>query len=189
MYDLTIKMNTTTLANKELAKSILSINKAVEAGNKSSWAVAEEFTRIISEELFEDDFDNEKQFAEFVGITKGYLSQCKHAVDFKNAFPNIETTVSKAYLFSTIEDFEDFQNWVLEEYNAQPYEFSDKVVKDLIKEYKTKDEEPVEESVEDDIVDVDEIEEVNNIMIEVVDNDGIRYIVPLTVLNQYRVEE
>lgn len=187
MYDLTIKMNTTTLANKELAKAILNINKAVEAGNKSSWDVAEEFTRIISNELFEDDFDNEKQFAEFVGITKGYLSQCKHAVDFKKAFPNVETTVGKAYLFSTIEDFEDFQNWVLEEYNAQPWEFSDKAVKDLIKEYNTKDEVEEIEEIENDII--DEVEEANNIMIEVTDTEGIRYIVPLTVLNQYRVEE
>lgn len=54
---------------------------------------------------------------------------------------------------------------------------------------KAKDE-PVEEVTEEPAEDViDEVEEVNNIMVEVVDAEGIRYIVPMTVLNQYRVEE
>lgn len=185
MNDL-ITMNVTTLANKELAKSITAINRAVETGNKSSWIVAEEFTRIVNDELFEDDFDNEKQFADFVGVTKGYISQCKHAVDFKENHKDIDTTVGKAYLFSTLDYFEDFQEWVYEEYNAQPWEFSDKVVKDLIKEYKAKDDEPVEESVEPTTE--EEMEAVNEIMVAVTDCEGTKYYVPLSVLNQYRVE-
>lgn len=183
-----IRMNTSTLLNKDLAKSVNEINKAVAMGQKSSWMVAEEFTRIVDNELFEDDFDNEKQFAEFVGISKGYLSQCKRAVDFKNTH-SVETTVSKAYIFSTLDDYDEFNEWVLDNYGAPAHEFSDKCIKDFIKEFKAKDE-PVEEVTEEPADDViDEVEEVNNIMVEVVDAEGIRYIVPMTVLNQYRVEE
>lgn len=186
MYDLTITMNPTTLANKELAKSIIAINKAVETGNKSSWTVAEEFNRIIADELFEDDFDNEKQFAEFVGISKAYMSQCKRAVDFKNSHPSVDTTVNKAYIFSTVDDFEDFQSWVLDTYNAQPWEFSDKAVKDLIKEYNAKDE--VVEEVEEIEESTDDVVDAMDVMVEVYDTEGTKYIVPMSVINQYRVE-
>lgn len=195
MYDL-IRMNTTTLCNKELAKSITTINEAVKLGNKSSWVVAEELARISREELYEEDFDTDKAFAEFVGITKGYLSQCKRAVDFKENHPDVDTTVGKAYLFSTVDLFEDFQNWVLETYTAQPCEFSDKAVRDLIKEYNSKDDvedvEEVEEEVENDEsseTDNADIEEAMNVMIEVYDNDGNKYVVPLSVLNQYKEVE
>lgn len=187
MNDL-MRINTTTLLNKELAKSVNEINKAVIEGNKSSWRVAEELTRIVEDELFEEDFDTEKQFAEFVGLSKSYFSQCKSAVRFKEQY-GLDTTVNKAYLFSTLEDYNEFADWVLTEYGAQPTEFADKAIKDLIKEFKNKDVEPVEETEEEPAEDIiDEVEEVNNIMIEVVDNEGIRYIVPLSVLNQYRVE-
>lgn len=182
-----ITMNTTTLLNKGLAKSINEINKAIATGNKSTWKVAEEFARITRDELFEDDFDNEKQFAEFVGVSKGYLSQCKTAVDFREKHNDLPITVSKAYILSTVEDFEEFVNWVEEEYNAKPWEFADKAIKDLIKEYKNKDAEPVEETTNEDVV--DEVEDAMNIMVEVYDSEGTKYIVPMSVINQYRVEE
>lgn len=180
-----MRINVSGLTNKELGKSILTINKAINDGQKSGWVVARELNRICQDELFYEDFDDKKTFATFVGLSPSYLTQCMKAVDFADNHQELDIPVGKAYLLSTVDYFEDFDAWVVENYDGfHSWEFGDNTLKTMIKDYNSKDEEV--EEVEEVETETDDIDDAMSIMVEVVDNEGTKYIVPLSVLNQYR---
>lgn len=182
-----MRINVTELTNKELGKSIQAINKAVYDGQKSGWAVAREFTKIVNDELFEDDFDDKKTFAKFMGISPSYLTQVTKAVDFADNHKELDIPVGKAYLLSTVDYFEDFNDWVKENYDGfNSWEFGDNALKGMIKAYNEKDKEVEEVEEVEETEEIQETEDAMDIMVEVVDSEGVKYIVPLAVLNQYR---
>ena len=139
----------TTLASKELTVELFNIMNAINEGNKSAWEVARAYKRIIDDELFDEDFENVQEFALYVGVSKSTISQYIKAVDFvdKHEFDYSMFTVGSAYLLSTFtdEEFIDFVKWV-EEQNIDITSMSVKALRNLIKEYDSKDD------VEDDVI-------------------------------------
>ena len=154
----------TTLSSKELTVELFNIMNAINEGNKSAWEVARAYKRIIDDELFDEDFDNVQEFALYVGVSKSTISQYIKAVEFieKHDFDFSMFTVGSAYLLSTLtdEEFVDFVKWV-EEQNIDITTMSVKALRNLIKEYDSKDdvEEDVIEDSTDDSNESDDIEE------------------------------
>ena len=141
--------NVTTLSSKELTVELFNIMNAINEGNKSAWEVARAYKRIIDDELFDEDFENIQEFALYVGVSKSTISQYIKAVEFidKHDFDYSMFTVGSAYLLSTLtdEEFIDFVKWV-EEQNIDITSMSVKALRNLIKEYVSKDD------VEDDVI-------------------------------------
>ena len=156
--------NVTTLSSKELTVELFNIMNAINEGNKSAWEVARAYKRIIDDELFDEDFENVQEFALYVGVSKSTISQYIKAVDFvdKHEFDYSMFTVGSAYLLSTFtdEEFIDFVKWV-EEQNIDITSMSVKALRNLIKEYDSKDdvEEEVIEDSTDDSNESDDVDE------------------------------
>ena len=146
--------NVTTLSSKELTVELFNIMNAINEGNKSAWDIARAYKRIIDDELFDDDFENVQEFALYVGVSKSTISQYIKAVEFveKHEFGFDMFTVGSAYLLSTLtdEEFIDFVKWA-EEQNIDLTTMSVKALRNLIKEYDSKDD--VEEDVIEDSTD------------------------------------
>ena len=146
--------NVTTLASKELTVELFNIMNAINEGNKSAWEVARAYKRIIDDELFDEDFENVQEFALYVGISKSTITQYIKAVEFveKHEFGFDMFTVGSAYLLSTLtdEEFIDFVKWS-EEQNIDLTTMSVKALRNLIKEYDSKDD--VDEEVVEDSTD------------------------------------
>lgn len=144
----------TTLASKELTVELFNIMNAINEGNKSAWEVARAYKRIIDDELFDEDFENVQEFALYVGVSKSTISQYIKAVEFveKHEFGFDMFTVGSAYLLSTLtdEEFIDFVKWA-EEQNIDLTTMSVKALRNLIKEYDSKDD--VEEDIIEDSTD------------------------------------
>ena len=141
----------TTLASKELTVELFNIMNAINEGNKSAWDIARAYKRIIDDELFDEDFENVQEFALYVGVSKSTISQYIKAVEFveKHEFGFDMFTVGSAYLLSTLtdEEFVDFVKWA-EEQEIDLTTMSVKALRNLIKEYDSKDD--VEEDVIED---------------------------------------
>ena len=152
----------TTLASKELTVELFNIMNAINEGNKSAWDIARAYKRIIDDELFDEDFENVQEFALYVGVSKSTISQYIKAVEFveKHEFGFDMFTVGSAYLLSTLtdEEFIDFVKWA-EEQNIDLTTMSVKALRNLIKEYESKDdveEDVIEDSTDDDFDESDE---------------------------------
>lgn len=152
--------NVTTLSSKELTVELFNIMNAINEGNKSAWDIARAYKRIIDDELFDEDFENVQEFALYVGLSKSTISQYIKAVEFveKHEFGFDMFTVGSAYLLSTLtdEEFIDFLKWA-EEQNIDLTTMSVKALRNLIKEYDSKDD--VEENVVEDSTDNDDSNE------------------------------
>ena len=167
--------NVTTLSSKELTVELFNIMNAINEGNKSAWEVARAYKRIIDDELFDEDFENIQEFALYVGVSKSTISQYIKAVEFveKHEFGFDMFTVGSAYLLSTLtdEEFIDFVKWA-EEQEIDLTTMSVKALRNLIKEYDSKDE--VEDDVieDEDSTDEDSTDEDVEEEVTVSDRDG-----------------
>lgn len=117
------------LKNKELRANLNTMVKAFEMGRRSGWAFAYAISEIVKKEQFKEDFKNYAKFADFVGMTKGSISQLTKAVDFikeqeleitdekgKVDLSRIYVSTSNAYLMSALgDDFKTFQDWLAEQ--------------------------------------------------------------------------
>ena len=165
----------TTLSSKELTVELFNIMNAINEGNKSAWEIARAYKRIIDDELFDEDFENIQEFALYVGVSKSTISQYIKAVEFveKHEFGFDMFTVGSAYLLSTLtdEEFIDFVKWA-EEQEIDLTTMSVKALRNLIKEYDSKDE--VEEDVieDEDSTDEDSTDEDVEEEVTVSDRDG-----------------
>ncbi len=131
--------NATKLANIKsapLKKELNTISRALEKGKKATWEIANSYATIVRGKLWERDFDSQNKFAEFCGITKGAMSQFVNAVEFKEAHPDIDTTVSKSYILGTIENFEEIADKVYCDYQCKIWELSDNSLKAVLRDYK-----------------------------------------------------
>lgn len=150
----------TTLSSKELTVELFNIMNAINEGNKSAWEIARAYKRIIDDELFDEDFENVQEFALYVGVSKSTISQYIKAVEFveKHEFGFDMFTVGSAYLLSTLtdEEFIDFVKWA-EEQEIDLTTMSVKALRNLIKEYESKDD--VEEDVIEDSTDNEDFDE------------------------------
>lgn len=75
----------TGLKNTALKESLLTIRGAVLSVNASQWEVAQAVHDILVKETFKEDFQTEKKFADFIGISCSNCNKMKKAVDFRNS--------------------------------------------------------------------------------------------------------
>lgn len=151
------------LANSELKKAVVNIKTAEVQGKRSAWVIANEYNKIMSDDLFEDDFQSKSEFADFMGVSNGLLSQYNKAVEFIRSqvdrFNPDNTTVGKAYMLSCLDDLKDFIAYCDSE-KIVIEELSDNGLKQVIKEYKnivTVDETETDETETDETEDAEEI--------------------------------
>ena len=114
------RLDKVELINKELNKQVSIIEKAFASGKKAQWDLTFAVAEIIDNELWEDDFDTQKDFASYMNLSNASISQYKGAVRFitaTGANPN-DISVGNAYLLSTMVE-------VVEDKNGISYNFSE----------------------------------------------------------------
>lgn len=135
---------TTTLANKELAKRVQALEKLRIAGVASTWAQAQNYKEIVDGDLFEDDFDSLKNFAEFMGITTGAMSQKINGLNICEAYFNGDKHGKEVGFFYEMRVFvgekatlslEDFQSYLASE-GVDLWAIGTSALKKYIKAYK-----------------------------------------------------
>lgn len=138
------------LSNKELTTELYSIITAIEQGNRSAWDMAIAYHNIIKGELYDEDFETMKDFADFVGVSKATITQYVKAVEFMVSTDSSYDlySVGVAYLLSTLEDYADFAIWA-DEQDIDLTKCSVKAIQTLIKEYKARFEEEETEETEE----------------------------------------
>lgn len=127
-----------SITNDELRKSLLNIVASEKMTKSSAWVVAMEYTKIFDNELYEEDFENAKEFAEIMGVSKGLVSQYRKASDFISSneyFTANDITVGKAYMLACIENLADFIAWC-DSNSLLISAMSDKCLRNTIKEWK-----------------------------------------------------
>ena len=137
--------NNFNLANKELKTNINKYVKAYFAEASSAWDKAQACYNIIENELYTEDFPNVKDLYTFLNITKSRCSQITNAYKFVHANNLIKadeknkttygTSVDNAYMLSTLDNYIDFEAYALSNGHVNFLSYSQKALKDLIKEY------------------------------------------------------
>lgn len=140
------------LANKELKKEVTNYVTAGASINNSRWLMAEAIYNVVSNELFDEDFETDTEFYNFVNIKKSNASQLVNAVRFmkKQGLDYNAYTVGKAYALSTLtdEEFEEFMIYCNEN-DICTHSMTDKALVELIKEWKMSQLEEIEEVAEE----------------------------------------
>ncbi len=147
--EIIINGNTFKVANKDLGKNLKNILSEMAKMHKSSWAYAKAYHNIIKKELWKDDFEKQKDFATFMGVTNGAISQLVGGVDFINeheSFTEENISVTNAYLMKAVSvkdendkkvnKTDDFIKWLSENNHEINAGTTSKTLKDWIKEYK-----------------------------------------------------
>ena len=159
-----------SITNDELRKSLTNIVSAEKVSKNSAWIVAGEYTKIFDNELYEEDFESAKEFAEIMGVSKGLVSQYRKAYDFISVneyFTANDITVGKAYMLACIENLADFISWC-DSNSLSITAMSDKCLRNTIKEWKKELEAiDIEESETEE---VDEVEEAENTTDDVIED-------------------
>lgn len=144
---------------------------------KGTWKYALSVHQIITKELYLDDFENLDNLALYLNTTKSYLSKLFNACEWalnNNAIEKV--TVSKAYLLSTIKNFENFVEYCTEndiDYMSQ----SVHQLEETMKEYNNRNANAVKEEAPK--------EEEEAVMIKY---NKKQYLIPVKVLKKYEVE-
>ena len=110
--------STTKLANKELKSNLTQMKSALDSAKKSAWKYALALNKIITDELYKDDFKDVKAFCKFANVSSASASQYVGAVKcmeehgwLYNDKGEVKPpyTVGNAYLLYTLkDDFEAF---------------------------------------------------------------------------------
>ena len=79
-----------TLKNSKLNVAVKSINTAVATIGRNTWKVADTFAKIITEELFLEDFGTQANFADAVGFSKGAISRLVRSSELHKNIPDLE---------------------------------------------------------------------------------------------------
>lgn len=147
-----------SINNDELRKSLTNIVSAEKVSKNSAWIVASEYTKIFDNELYEEDFESAKEFAEIMGVSKSLVSQYRKAYDFirvNEYFTADDITVGKAYMLSGIENLADFIAWC-DSNSLLITAMSDKCLRNTIKEWEKELEAiDVEESETEEVEEVE----------------------------------
>ena len=157
--EITLKKDTiNSLVNKELKKNLRTMLQAMESGRKSSWKFATAVYNVINGEEFTDDFKSQDDFAKYIGLSKASISQyvgaVKFIIDRGIDLNTTKYTLGLAYLYSTIDDFNDFVNWFEDHFKLELDELSVKKAREIIKTY--------EDSMVDDTDDTDNTDDTDD---------------------------
>ena len=85
MNEVMITEKINTLTNTALKDSLGVIRNEVLSVNTSQWVIAKQVHDILTKETFKDDFNNEEEFANFIGISRSNCNKMKKAVDFRDS--------------------------------------------------------------------------------------------------------
>ena len=103
----------TKLANKELKSNLTQMKSALDSVKKSAWKYAVALNKIITDELYKDDFKDVKAFCKFANVSSASASQYVGAVKcmeehgwLYNDKGEVKPpyTVGNAYLLYTLKD-------------------------------------------------------------------------------------
>lgn len=98
MNEVMVSEKINALTNTALKDSLGVIRKEVISVNTSQWEIAKQVHAILTKETFKDDFNNEEQFANFIGISRSNCNKMKKAVDFRNSNKTFKDwTLNKIY--------------------------------------------------------------------------------------------
>lgn len=85
MNEIMITEKINALTNAALKDSLGVIQNEVLSVNASQWVIAKQVHDILTKETFKDDFANEEEFANFIGISRSNCNKMKKAVDFRDS--------------------------------------------------------------------------------------------------------
>lgn len=73
------------LTNTDLNKEVEGIRTELIKKDKSNFAIAKHVTKIINNELWADDFENQNELADYLGVSKSQISLMKVVTEIKDA--------------------------------------------------------------------------------------------------------
>lgn len=158
-------INTTTLTNKKLAKELNTIQKCMLTIGKSEWGFAKSVAIIMSEELYKEDFENDKKLADALGVAKSTLSKAHRSVQRVVEFealrdesgnPIYSLAKVQEMLPVSVDDFNDF----LSGYKINP-SMTVKEIRESVQCYK-EDKNSIDENGECEPSNEDMMEEIRN---------------------------
>lgn len=172
-YGLTVA-NVTALSSQELSVELFNIMESIRQGNKSAWEIAKAYSRIVKEELFDEDFDTLKDFATYVGVSPATITQYCKAVELIESQPDMHEdmfTVGSAYLLSSLgEKLGEFIAYE-EEKSLHVEGMSVGIMKDEIQQFKHKDDKSVQETEETEETETEETAQ--DVEVEEIDREGL----------------
>ena len=167
-----IALNINDLKNKSLKTQLNKVNTAIVSGKKSQWNIAEAICKIITDSLYADDFENEKEFANYMGMSRPNLNKLKRCVEYRDTLELTDYSTSKVMelLPLTVEQAKD-----LIEKNCITSNDTVSDIRDLVKDYRLinglieeKTENVSRETLEtEEAEETEEMEEMNESLIEV----------------------
>lgn len=172
-YGLTVA-NVTALSSQELSVELFNIMESIRQGNKSAWEIAKAYSRIVKEELFDEDFDTLKDFATYVGVSPATITQYCKAVELIESQPDMHEdmfTVGSAYLLSSLgEELGEFIAY--EEAKGNHVEgMSVGIMKAEVQEFKHRNDEPAQETEETEETETEETAQ--DVEVEEIDKEGL----------------
>ena len=128
-----IALNINDLKNKSLKTQLNKVNTAIVSGKKSQWNIAEAICKIMTDSLYADDFENEKEFADYMNMSRPNLNKLKRCVEYRDTLELTDYSTSKVmeFLPLTVEQAKD-----LIEKNCITSNDTVADIRDLVKDYR-----------------------------------------------------
>ena len=128
-----VMLNVNELKNKTLKTQLNKINTAIVSGKKSQWNIAEAVYKIMTDSLYADDFENEKEFADYMGMSRPNLNKLKRIVEYRDILELNDYSTSKVmeFLPLTVEQTKD-----IIEKNCITSNDTVSDIRDLVKDYR-----------------------------------------------------
>lgn len=153
-----IALNINDLKNKSLKTQLNKVNTAIVSGKKSQWNIAEAICKIMTDSLYADDFENEKEFADYMNMSRPNLNKLKRCVEYRDTLELTDYSTSKVmeFLPLTVEQAKD-----LIEKNCITSNDTVADIRDLVKDYRLINGliEEKEENVSSETLETEEAEE------------------------------
>ena len=179
-----VMLNVNELKNKTLKTQLNKINTAIVSGKKSQWNIAEAICKIMTDSLYVDDFENEKEFADYMGMSRPNLNKLKRCVEYRDTLELNDYSTSKVmeFLPLTVEQTKD-----LIEKNCITSNDTVSDIRDLVKDYRLINGliEDKTENVSRETSETEEVEEEPEVTTE--ENDYIEVQIPLLAIINNKV--
>ena len=179
-----IALNINDLKNKSLKTQLNKVNTAIVSGKKSQWNIAEAICKIMTDSLYVDDFENEKEFADYMNMSRPNLNKLKRCVEYRDTLELTDYSTSKVMelLPLTVEQAKD-----LIEKNCITSNDTVADIRDLVKDYRLING-LIEEKTENVSRETEEAEETEETETEeITENDYIEVSIPSSIDKKNRV--